>query len=216
MPEIALCLDKYRDKNGIIIGYKLETMHGFTVTKSAKEVKDYIKNNRVYVVNLTLTSDGRLVDRKPSYTKEFPKPLEIPTKEELDTYRKKAITAARYIFKGLGVELDKNKIKRDKNSYYETNIFESTGFSDRIDIPHHIGYAMELAEDFFVRYGISTTYNKDNLHCGIFFETDEIMGYGIDAPWKTIEDLDNIISKLKDMAAKYEKDCIKCRSYKKY
>ena len=56
------CLHKYRDKNSNIIGYGLIDIQGKPYKVSSNDLKQAIKQGRVYVVNLTLTTDNRLVD----------------------------------------------------------------------------------------------------------------------------------------------------------
>lgn len=56
------CLHKYRDKNSNIIGYGLIDIQGKPYKVSSNDLKQAIKQNKVQVVNLTLTSDNRLVD----------------------------------------------------------------------------------------------------------------------------------------------------------
>lgn len=56
------CLHKYRDKNSNIIGYGLIDIQGKPYKVSSNDLKQAIKQGRVYVVNLTLTTDNRLID----------------------------------------------------------------------------------------------------------------------------------------------------------
>jgi len=56
------CITKFRDKNNRIKGYRLRDKNGRTVEESAEKVKKAIACGNVTVSNLTLTSDGRLVD----------------------------------------------------------------------------------------------------------------------------------------------------------
>lgn len=58
----AVCINKFRDKNGIIIGYSIRDAAGNIKEVEAAVLKKAIKSNRVQVVNLTLTSDNRLVN----------------------------------------------------------------------------------------------------------------------------------------------------------
>ena len=56
------CITKFRDKNNRIKGYRLRDKNGRTVEESAEKVKKAIECGNITVSNLTLTSDGRLVD----------------------------------------------------------------------------------------------------------------------------------------------------------
>lgn len=56
------CTGKKRDKNNNIIAYRLVDRTGAVKILKPCEVKQYIKQGKIRVVNLTLTKDGRLVD----------------------------------------------------------------------------------------------------------------------------------------------------------
>ena len=58
----AKCIEKFRDKNGNIYGYRLRDINGQTQDVKPENLKQAIKNKQIHVVNLTLTSDNRLVD----------------------------------------------------------------------------------------------------------------------------------------------------------
>lgn len=55
-------LEKYKDKNGKIIGYRLVDTNGNQTQMKAEDLKAGIRAGNLNVVNLTLTKDGRLVD----------------------------------------------------------------------------------------------------------------------------------------------------------
>ena len=57
----ALCVEKYKDKNGNIIGYKLQDNNGVQLKFDADQVKKAIFLKQLEVINLKLTSDGRLI-----------------------------------------------------------------------------------------------------------------------------------------------------------
>ena len=59
----ALCLRKFRNKNNQIIGYKIQDKNGNTLDVKPEYLKQAIRNNQVNVLNLTLTSDNKLIDR---------------------------------------------------------------------------------------------------------------------------------------------------------
>ena len=58
------CIKKYRDYKGKIIGYKLQDSCGAIRDVSASELKQAIYSKKIYVENLKLTVDWRLVDNK--------------------------------------------------------------------------------------------------------------------------------------------------------
>lgn len=59
----AKCIQKIRNKNNKIIGYTLIDNVGKVQELDADRLKDWIVNGRILVTNLTLTSDGRLIDK---------------------------------------------------------------------------------------------------------------------------------------------------------
>lgn len=62
------CINKFRDTHNIIIGYRLKDTTGKCIDVTPDQVKVAIKNNQIAVTNLTLTSDGRLVEHKENNT----------------------------------------------------------------------------------------------------------------------------------------------------
>ena len=58
----AKCIKKFRNKNNRIYGYRLQDINGQMQDVYADRLKIAIKRKQIHVVNLTLTSDGRLID----------------------------------------------------------------------------------------------------------------------------------------------------------
>ena len=67
----AKCTEKIRDKNNYIIGYKLIDKNKNEVLVKAEKLKEVIRSGQLDIINLTLTSDNRLIDKKPD---TVPKP----------------------------------------------------------------------------------------------------------------------------------------------
>lgn len=86
------CIDKKRDKSGKIIAYKLIDKQGVAKVMSAMELKQAIKGDKLCVVNLTLTKDGRLVSK--SEEQGVSKSHLVPFKELTATQQQKAIQIA--------------------------------------------------------------------------------------------------------------------------
>lgn len=59
----AICIGK-RKENNVIVEYKLKDFTNKTTIVSADELKEFIKAGKITVVNLTLTSNNKLVDFK--------------------------------------------------------------------------------------------------------------------------------------------------------
>ena len=64
---VCQCLYKERDKNGKIVRYVLQDMCRHTCIMEPAEVKSGIVNKQLDVLNLTLTTDNRLVDSFDSF-----------------------------------------------------------------------------------------------------------------------------------------------------
>ena len=60
----AKCVEKVRDKNGVITDYVLEDYNGIRRTFSSDQVKNKIKYGWLSVLNLKLTSDNKLIDNQ--------------------------------------------------------------------------------------------------------------------------------------------------------
>ena len=58
----AKCIQKFRDKNNHIYGYRLQDLNGQTQDVHSDNLKQAIASGQIHVVNLTLTKDERLVD----------------------------------------------------------------------------------------------------------------------------------------------------------
>ena len=58
------CLHKFRNKNDQIIGYKIQDKNGNTLDVKSEYLKQAIRNNQINVLNLTLTSDNKLIDKE--------------------------------------------------------------------------------------------------------------------------------------------------------
>ena len=61
-PVIYKQLEKYKDKNGKIVGYLLKDSQGNQMQIKQQDLKKQIKTGAIKVINLTLTKDDRLVD----------------------------------------------------------------------------------------------------------------------------------------------------------
>lgn len=59
----AICIGKHKENN-IIVEYKLKDFTNKTMVVAADELKEYIRSGKLTVVNLTLTSNNKLIDFK--------------------------------------------------------------------------------------------------------------------------------------------------------
>ena len=142
----ARSLEKHRDKNGIILGYTLQDTKGNLRQFSSNQLKQLIRLKKVEVVNLTLTSDNRLVDTSqdippvkreaPQIKKETP-PVEVITKniQVVPKKKKQFIKSPIFTYDGHKMQyilrrLEPDEVKSEhkkyiqagKNLYYEKHI----------------------------------------------------------------------------------------------
>ena len=80
------CIQKFRDKNNVVIGYRIIDQNGNTTDISSKSLKQAIKQGRLEVINLTLTSDNRLIDKAIAQTptQQTQKPIKQSHQEIID------------------------------------------------------------------------------------------------------------------------------------
>ena len=81
---ICECTQKIREGNKIT-GYKLRDKNGAEIKIDSETLKKYIKSGQMQVLNLTLTSNNRLVDK----AKEVPLHKIIRLLDELGKYIQK-------------------------------------------------------------------------------------------------------------------------------
>lgn len=95
----AKCIQKFRDNSGKIYGYRLQDINVQTQDVTPEDLKKAILNKQVDIINLTLTSDGRLVDRKAEKQLEnkkiMPNSVITPT-DSKETKAKKPYDAKSY------------------------------------------------------------------------------------------------------------------------
>ena len=63
------CIQKFRDKNNNIYGYRLQDANGQLKDIKSHELKQAIASGSIQVVNLILTSDGRLISKESTSNK---------------------------------------------------------------------------------------------------------------------------------------------------
>ena len=85
----AKCIQKFRNKQGKIYGYRLMDINQVTQYVTPGDLKKAIKAKQINVVNLTLTSDGRLMDKKSE--KQLENKQIMPNKVEQPPINKKDV-----------------------------------------------------------------------------------------------------------------------------
>lgn len=69
----VLVTKKHHDEKGILIGYTIKDANGQYMNIRKEALKDYIVNGQVNVLNMTMTSDGRLIGRAMKNEKQLRK-----------------------------------------------------------------------------------------------------------------------------------------------
>lgn len=133
--EQLKCVDKFRDKNNKIIGYRLLDIYGKTHDTKADALKCAISKNLIRVTNLTLTSDNRLVDTKEKQLQS--KQLGTEPQIELDN---SILKIAKELCHRCNYTLDKNSIDENsvtinkKNDKIETYVYIELSTNNNIEI----------------------------------------------------------------------------------
>lgn len=112
----AKCIQKFRDKNNNIYGYRLIDINGQTQDVQSKNLKQAIASGKIHVVNLTLTTDGRLIDTTEKQLQS--KQLGPEPQIESD---KRILEIAKGICNRCNYTLDKNDIDESSATINKTN-----------------------------------------------------------------------------------------------
>lgn len=113
------CIQKFRDKNNHIYGYRLQDINGQTQDVQPKNLKQAIASGKIHIVNLTLTTDGRLVNttEKQLQNKKVLGKAPIIKENDLSKMEVFMLQVARKIFKSLGFSEEAQEISGLDNSY---------------------------------------------------------------------------------------------------
>lgn len=103
------CINKIRDKNGIITDYCIVSVGGEQRVVSKNQLKTAIANNQVALVNLKLSKDGKLMDRaieeEAQLTKNLTfKDLQDDKKQEIIQKNEKMMLKANML--GIAAQMD--------------------------------------------------------------------------------------------------------------
>ena len=113
------CLSKIRNNAGIIVGYNIQDIsNGDTKSVTPEELKCAIRNNKVCCINLQLTKDNRIVDKKDNLEKAITKSRVVSGIREIEYEN------ATYVIQGGRVLL--------KEVHIISGEFEIPGFVDGI------------------------------------------------------------------------------------
>lgn len=118
---ICRCLGKKRDKRGNIEEYILETKNGAKKILKSKALKSLIKQGKIGVLNLTLTSDNRLVDGANQ-----------KVKAELERQKKRAAKPLKVRPKAVK-QSEASKVEKTEKEYYELTQSDISEIKSNID-----------------------------------------------------------------------------------
>lgn len=148
------CIQKFRDKKGKIIGYRLQDLNGKTQDVASDNLKNAILKGDVHVVNLTLTSDGRLVDSSEKILKNTKVLGKAPIADKQIRLNK----IAKYISEKCNYNIDEESLDD-----------ESITLNKNSNIPTYV-FICNVADE---QYEISIGSNAQNLEFEITFELIE-------------------------------------------
>lgn len=57
----ARCIQRFRNKNGAVYGYRIQDMNGQTMDVTPGQVRESILNNTIEYTNLIMKKDGKII-----------------------------------------------------------------------------------------------------------------------------------------------------------
>ena len=97
----AKCIEKFRDKQNKIYGYRLVDLNGQTQDVTPENLKRAIKSGEINIINLMLTSDGRLIDKETKKATDVPKLGDYSNMDKNTIWLQEMIHTANQIYKEL-------------------------------------------------------------------------------------------------------------------
>lgn len=134
------CLEKIRNNSHRIIGYKLEDIFGNVRDIQAAKLKEAMLKGSIDVVNLTMASDGKIIDKVKT---------EVPKRMNVETPIEKFLLKCRMA----GIDIDNYKFNDDF-----TVLLKYTGQDRRIVIPPVKIIGESCIE---IKYNYKTGYNNE-------------------------------------------------------
>lgn len=113
----AKCIQKFRDSKNKIYGYRLIDINNQTQDVTPDDLKRAILNRQINIVNLTLTSDGRLIDKAPERQLANKKIMPNKVEKPVNKIENMANTLANKVYKKLGINQPAKEITCLNNNY---------------------------------------------------------------------------------------------------
>lgn len=188
----AKCIQKFRDKNNHIYGYRLQDINGKTQDVRPDNLKQAIANKQIHVVNLTLTSDNRLVDTTEHHLQS--KSLgSIPQPPKSEVIKQRMIDIAEYI-------------QNNKASYLRIDYYDFFEDSDG-DYAFSISDAFDITvnrHELFGEIGVYIKKNEISFNLmikdenGAIITESEYKTVKLDIFKKTNNEINSIVAKYQD------------------
>jgi len=176
------CIEKFRDKQGRIKGYRLRDQQGKCIDVTPDNLKMAIFGKQFNVINLQLTSDGRLIDKAAQQLapvqNEFEQLLGL-LQYYYDPKENRKISGVDYDSKSIPEEAEVKVIKLLKG--LGVNI-------KKLDKPDNL--------DVFYKYCVGKTLINFNTFSGIYLKNAEDIeifdGWENDAIWDSVNSKKNL------------------------
>lgn len=148
----AICIQKYRDRQGVIEGYDLKMENGQVHNYNPAMLKHLMKNGTIEVNNLRLTSDGRLIDKKevvaPSKNKVDWEKAKVAFDKMLATLRKY------YPYEVHGLNYNDGAVNyADNGEVYFTAEYECKQYGENVTVEFWVNFRrkdIEMCTDITV------------------------------------------------------------------
>lgn len=118
------CIRKIRDAKGKITGYTIQSSTGETKNVDKDKLKEAVRNKKLDIVNMTLTSDNRLIDKKIKNVKAG---------NEISSSDRRAVEEIKQLCKTISLPFDANKVERGSTSGSPTITYSVSGVPVGVD-----------------------------------------------------------------------------------
>lgn len=184
------CIQKFRNKQNQIYGYRLQDINGQTQDVQPNNLKQAIKNGQIHVVNLTLTKDDRLIDTTEHQlqSKKLGSSPQLPKSEII---KQRLVDAAEYVWLNQASFLD---VK-----YYDffdnpaSTLSTTDNFDIIIDGVKYIGHIEMHIEQYKILFNLGIQKSEDD--GARYLESKSVK---IDIFKNTNDDINNAVAKYQE------------------
>ena len=211
----AKCIQKFRNKNNQIYGYRLMDLNGQTQDVQPNNLKQAIANKQIHVVNLTLTSDGRLIDTTEKHLQS--NKLGDEPQKKVSNFERKCTKIIEYISKKTNIVFDLNTIDIDESDdEYSYNIESNEVSKNKLVI----SILIRQYEDRDIKVSIEI---ESNIYDNLEIDLDEVtirnscsqLDKQLDTVNKILDTIENVqnakdLLQLACFIAKHSDDAMEC------